>query len=88
GYPVSVRGLLSETRTAAAIAELPTQTEDAQATAEPTADAHPESEAHSDTARQAGRSFGFRQFTALQAMAALLLRVPLLLMAALGLAII
>ena len=32
--------------------------------------------------------FGFRHFTALQAMAAVLLRVPLLLMAALGLAII
>jgi aryl carrier-like protein len=31
GYPVSVRGLLSETRTAAAIADLPTQRDDEQA---------------------------------------------------------
>jgi len=35
GYPVSVRGLLSETRTAAAIAQLPTHIEDQQETAEP-----------------------------------------------------
>ena len=43
---------------------------------------------HSGTAPQTGRLFGFRHFTALQALAAVLLRVPLLLMAALGLAII
>jgi non-ribosomal peptide synthetase-like protein len=84
GYPVSVRGLLSETRTAAAIAQLPTHIEDQQETAEPATPTHAALEAVS----QASRSYGFRQFTALQALSALLLRVPLLLMAALGLAII
>ena len=84
GYPVSVRGLLSETRTAAAIAELPTHREDDRDPSEPTARVDGESEAQSQT----GRSYGFKQFTAVQALAAVLLRVPLLLMAALGLAII
>ena len=88
GYPVSVRGLLSDTRTAAAIAELPTHREDDRDPAEPTARVDEESEAQSQTGRQAGRSYGFRQFTMVQALAAGLLRVPLLLMAALGLAII
>ena len=88
GYPVSVRGLLSETRTAAAIAELPTQRDDEQTSVGSTTETHAGSEAHSEGARQTGRSYGFRHFTALQAMAAVLLRVPLLLMAALGLAII
>jgi non-ribosomal peptide synthetase-like protein len=84
GYPVSVRGLLSETRTAAAIAQLPTHVEDPQEAAEPVTPGHGASEAVST----ATRSYGFNQFTALQAMAAILLRLPLLLMAALGLAII
>ena len=88
GYPVSVRGLLSDTRTAAAIAELPTHREDDRDPAEPTARVDEESEAQSQTGPQAGRSYGFRQFTMVQALAAGLLRVPLLLMAALGLAII
>jgi len=88
GYPVSVRGLLSETRTAAAIAKLPTQRDHAQESVESTAGTHAGSEAHSETARQTGRLYGFRHFTALQAMAAVLLRMPVLLMAALGLAII
>ena len=84
GYPVSVRGLLSETRTAATIAELPTHIQDQQKTAEPATTMHEASEAIS----HASRLYGFRHFTALQAIAAILLRVPLLLMAALGLAII
>jgi non-ribosomal peptide synthetase-like protein len=88
GYPVSVRGLLSETRTAAAIADLPTQRDDEQASGGSTTVTHAGSEAHSEGARQTGRSYGFRHFTALQAMAAMLLRVPLLLIAALGLAIV
>ena len=88
GYPVSVRGLLSQTRTAAAIAELPTQRDDEQAPVGSTTGTQAGSEAHSEGARKTGRSYGFRHFSALQAMAAVLLRVPLLLMAALGLAII
>ena len=84
GYPVSVRGLLSETRTAAAIAELPTQRQDEQEAVASTAGTH----AGSEASAYAGRSYGFRLFSALQGMAAVLLRVPLLLMAALGLAII
>jgi amino acid adenylation domain-containing protein len=88
GYPVSVRGLLSETRTAAAIAELPTQGDDEQESVGSTTGTHTGSEAHSEGDPQTVRSYGFRHFTALQAMAAVLLRVPLLLMAALGLAII
>ena len=87
GYPVSVRGLLSETRTAAAIAELPTLIEDEQYPAAAIR-AHPGSEAYDKTELQTGRLYGFRQFSAVQALAAVLLRVPLLLMAALGLAII
>jgi len=88
GYPVSVRGLLSETRSAAAIAELPTRTENEQEPEGSTAGTHIGSEALSETAQQTGRSYGFRQFTVLQAIAALTLRLPLLLMAALVLAII
>ena len=88
GYRVSVRGLLSETRTATAIAELPIQTADAESPGESTAGADAGSEPLPETARQKGRLFGFRHFTALQALAAVLLRVPLFLMAALGLAII
>ena len=88
GYPVSVRGLLSETRTAAAIAELPTQRDDKQQSVGSTSETHAGPEAHSEGGGQTGRSYGFRHFTALQALAAVLLRVPLLLMAALGLAII
>ena len=88
GYLVSVRGLLSETRTAAAIAELPTQTADAQGHAESSVGTHGRPETHSESARQTGRMFGFRLFSTLQGAAAVILRVPLLLMAALGLAII
>ena len=88
GYPVSVRGLLSETRTAAAIAQLPTQTEEARDRAALDAGGQADSNAHEETTGQTGRVFEFRHFTALQALSAVLLRVPLLLMAALGLAII
>jgi non-ribosomal peptide synthetase-like protein len=88
GYPVSVRGLLSETRSAAAIAQLPTHSEDKQKPVESTAGTYAGSEALSETPQQTGRSYGFRQFTVLQAIAALTLRLPLLLMAALALAII
>ena len=84
GYPVSVRSLLSETRSAAAIAQLPTRTQDEQDSAEPTDRMQRASEKLSN----AGHSYEFRKFTALQAIAAVLLRVPLFLMAALGLAII
>ena len=86
GYRVSVRGLLSETRTAAAIAQLPTHLEDQQDSAQPTAPTP--THAISEDPSQSSRSYGFRQFSALQALAAALLRAPLLLMAALGLAII
>jgi non-ribosomal peptide synthetase-like protein len=88
GYPVSVRGLLSETRTAAAIGQLPTQIENGLQSVASTAATQTESEAYTQQGQQAARLFGFRHFTALQALAAVLLRVPLLLMAALGLAII
>ena len=87
GYPVSVRGLLSETRTAAAIAELPTQRQE-QAPIESAANTQAGSEAYTQRGQQTGRMFGFRLFSALQGMAAVILRVPLLLMATLGLAII
>ena len=88
GFPVSVRGLLSETRSAAAIAQLPTHSEDKQQPVESTAGTYAGSEALSETPRQTGGSYGFRQFTVLQAIGALTLRLPLLLMATLGLAII
>lgn len=88
GYPVSVRGLLSETRTAAAIGELPTRIEKGPASMEPASSTQAEPETPTESGQQPGRLFGFRHFTALQALAAVLLRVPLLLMAALGLAII
>ena len=88
GYPVSVRGLLSETRSAAAIGELPTQIEDGQASMASAAGTEAEPETPTESGQQPGRMFGFRHFTALQALAAVLLRVPLLLMAALGLSLI
>ena len=62
------QGLLSETRTAAAIAELPTQTEDARDHAESTVGAQAGPNAHSETSEQTGRAYEFRHFTALQAL--------------------
>ena len=88
GYPVSVRGLLSETRTAAAIAALPTQTANAQGPATSTDGVDATPGPHSLATGRTGRVFGFRLFSAVQGAAAVILRVPLLLMAALGLAII
>ena len=84
GYPVSVRGLLSDTRSAAAIAvnvaKAPDTAPDSSAT-ETVSNGR-------DLPVMTGHIFGFQTFSALQALAAVVLRVPLLFMAALGLAII
>ena len=83
GYPVTVRSLLSEHRCAADIAALAdtiqpeVASEDSHLTPPTRDDAEVESNVYS-----------FRTFSALQASAAVLLRVPLVLVAGLGLAII
>jgi len=83
GYPVSVRALLSDTRSAAAIAALTPIAASSQQKFSA------QSAAASENARAIpSRQFGFNAFSALQALGAVFLRVPLLLMAALGLAVI
>ena len=84
GYAVSVRGLLSDTRTAAAIAEL-TQTESDDTDLPNIRGAEPPA---IEPASVQGWAMSFKTFSAAQAVAAVVLRVPLLFMAALGLAII
>ena len=83
GYAVSV-GLPSDTRTAAAIAEL-TQTESNDTDLPNIRGAEPPA---IEPASVQGRAMSFKTFSAAQAVAAVVLRVPLLFMAALGLAII
>ena len=84
GYAVSVRGLLSDTRTAAAIAKL-TQTESDETDLPNIRGAEKRA---IEPASVQGRVMSFKTFSAAQAVAAVVLRVPLLFMAALGLAII
>ena len=84
GYPVSVRGLLSDTRSAAAIAANVAKAPDTV----PDRSANEPASNDDDLPVIAGRAFGFRAFSTLQAIAAIVLRVPLLFMAALGLAVI
>jgi len=83
GYPVTVRALLSEYRCAADIAAL-------HCTIQPAAESassHPNPSTLDDTDVES-RMYSFRTFSALQASASILLRVPLVLVAGLGLAII
>jgi len=83
GYPVTVRALLSEYRCAADIAAL---TCTMQPEAEPAS--HQPSLPTLDDTEVESRVYSFRSFSALQASASVLLRVPLVLVAGLGLAII
>ena len=83
GYPVTVRALLSEYRCAADIAALTCaiQPQAGLASSQPNPPTLDDAEVES-------RVYSFRSFSALQASASVLLRVPLVLVAGLGLAII